>query len=101
MSRAEQTHVDSNVSRGDATIVLRIHCFATFAVEFPNDMHCESASASKLVASAIVTSVKKDAFMEKVKELLEMYGGLPTGEKPQLLFPTFGRDVDFRALPRT
>lgn len=40
-------------------------------------------------------SIRKDAFKEKAKEFLEMYGDLPTEEKQLLLYEAFGKSDDF------
>lgn len=48
-----------------------------------------------MTVSAMEASVKNGAFKENTKELLETCGGLPTEEKPLLLYQTFDKSGGF------
>lgn len=80
----------SNASCDAMTFMLPCQCFATLTSELPDERLRESAPENDMAASARMTSMKNDAFNGKAKDLLELYGSLPTEERPRHLHQTVG-----------
>lgn len=89
--RAAHLRVHSSALCTDTTVMLPFRCLAALASELLYIRLRESVSENKMAASAMEASVMEDAFKEKAEELSQMYGGLPTEEKPLLLYGTFGK----------